>query len=405
MQKIHPGIYRYQSKVAIDHIFDSSFSSIRDSMTVPEFYAMTSFIIASMGDGHTNCKLPDAVMNDYYSNTKVFPAMVMFIHNKAFIYCCNQDHGIAETELLSINNHPTDKIILRLFNYIQSDAFIQSHKNWELPEKFHLLYNILYGATNNYNISYKNQSGEIKKTILQADTIKNVFCPPPFPRPNKYLQLTYKTGNVAVLSVKTFFNGFLDQTGENFTKFLNSAFNDVRNKKVQKLVIDIRRNQGGNDGNGELLYSYLTSKPFMYYESKETVNGKFSVKDHPNLALQQPQANNYKGKVYVLTDGRSFSASAEFSSIVKTNNRGKFIGEECGGGYYGNTSGDEAFVTLPNTKIIVRIPMVKYSMAVKSIGNKVWGIQPDYPVYSTISDIVNAKNGQLDYAIKLVKNL
>src|SRR5665213_1025696 len=85
MQKLHPGIYRYQSKATIDHIFDSTFSTIRDSMTVPEFYAKTSFIIASIGDGHTNCKLSDAVMNDYYSNTKVFPAMIMFIHNKALI--------------------------------------------------------------------------------------------------------------------------------------------------------------------------------------------------------------------------------------------------------------------------------------------------------------------------------
>ena len=61
-------------------------------------------------------------------------------------------------------------------------------------------------------------------------------------------------------------------------------------------------------------------------------NENFLVKDHPNLALQQPKSNNYKSKIFVLADGRSFSASAEFSSIVKTNNRGKFIGEECGGG-------------------------------------------------------------------------
>lgn len=76
----------------------------------------------------------------------------------------------------------------------------------------------------------------------------------------------------------------------------------------------------------------------MYCASQETVNEKFSVTDHPNLALLQPDSNNYKGKVYVLTKERSFSASAEFSSIVKTNNRGKFIGEECGGGYNPNAS-------------------------------------------------------------------
>jgi len=90
LQKIHPGIYRYQSKETLDRLFDSCFLTIRHSMTVTDFYALTSFVIASLGDGHTNCKLPDQVKKDYMNKVKVFPAMVMFIHNKAFIYCCNQ---------------------------------------------------------------------------------------------------------------------------------------------------------------------------------------------------------------------------------------------------------------------------------------------------------------------------
>ena len=405
MRKIHPGLYVYKSKTAVDGMFDSCFSTIQDSMTITDFYALTRFVIASIGDGHTNCRLSNEFINDYYSNVKIFPAMVMFIHDRAFIFCCKQNTELTETELLSINNHSLKEIIQRLFKYIQSDGFIQSHKNWELPEDFQLLFNILYGVNNSYNITYKTKSGEIKYTTLQADIIKNVFCSSPFPRPDKYLQLTYKTNNIAVLSIKSFYNDLLEQTGENFSTFLDSAFTDIKNKKVQKLLIDIRSNQGGNDENGELLYSYLTAKPFMYYADQATVDDHYTLQKHPNLALQQPKENNFKGKIYVLVNGRSFSASAEFSSIVKTNNRGKFIGEECGGGYYGNTSGAETYLTLPNTQITARIPMVKYSMAVKKIGNKAWGIKPDYPVYTTISDIVEKKDGQLDYSINLIKKL
>jgi C-terminal processing protease CtpA/Prc len=150
-----------------------------------------------------------------------------------------------------------------------------------LNESFPLLFNILYGTKDNYNVSYKTQSGEIKTATLQADTLKNILCPPPFSRPKKYLQLTYESKDVAVLSVKTFFDGFLKQTGEEISsKFLDSAFTDIKNNKIKKLLIDIRGNQGGNDGNGELLYSYLTAKPFMYYSSQETNTEKFSPKDH-----------------------------------------------------------------------------------------------------------------------------
>jgi hypothetical protein len=232
------------------------------------------------------------------------------------------------------------------------------------------------------------------------------MCPPPavFKRPSKYLSLTYAPGDVAVLTIKTFFDGYLKQTGEDFKTFLDSAFNDIGNKKAAKLIIDIRRNQGGNDENGALLYAYLSQKPFKYYDSLETTTEKFAEDRHANLKLQQPKLNSFKGRLYILADGRSFSASSEFSSIVKTNNRGLFIGEENGGGYYGNTSGDDATVTLPASQISCRVPLLKYTLAVKKLKNGELGILPDYPRYITISDIINGTDSQMDYALQVVRN-
>ncbi len=403
LQKVHAGLYTYKTKAALDKMFDSCYTSIADSMTVYDFYVLTRFVLANIEDGHTNCRLPKEVQNDYLKNIKVFPAMVLFIHNRAFIFCCKQNTNLAESEILSINNHPMDEIILHLFNYICSDAGIQSRKNWEMPEDFQLLFNIIYGTSSSYDIRCKTKTGEIKTATLEADLIKNIFCTNPFPRPVKYLQLSYTPDNIAVFTLKSFFDGFLEQTGENFSHFLDSSFTDIRKKQIKKLLIDVRSNQGGNDGNGEMLYAYLTQKPFMYYASQETVSGKFPEYDHPNLGIQQPKENSFGGKVYILMNGRSFSGVAEFTSIVKTNDRGKFIGEECGGGYYGNTSGDEAMVGLPNTGITVRVPMIKYTMAVKKLSNDMKGILPDYPSYITITDFVEKKDGQMEYALKIVR--
>jgi len=401
LQKIHPGLYRYRSKSAMDHIFDSCLATIQDSMSVTNFYALTSFAIAAIEDGHTNCRLPRQVMNDYMSNIKVFPAMVLFIHNKAFIYCCEQNRELAEAELLSINGHSLDEIVQRLFCYIPSDGGIQSRKNWEMPENFQLLYSIVYGLKDSFTITCMTKTEEIKTVTLLADRMKNFICPAPFHRPDRYLQLSYTSDNIAVLTLKTFFDGFLQQTGENFGKFLDSAVKDIKEKKPGKLLIDMRSNQGGNDGNGIMLYSYLMQKPFMYYASQETVAEKLTESGHPNLGLQQPNENNFKGKVYFLINGRSFSGVAEFSSIAKSNERGIFIGEECGGGYYGNTSGDDETVTLPNAQISCRIPLIKYTMAVKKARDKDRGVIPDYPVDIKISDLVQNTDGQLAYALKI----
>lgn len=404
LQKIHPGIYRYKSKQEIDRIFDSCYASIKDSMQVTEFFALINFAIAAMEDGHSNCRMPRDVMNKYIDKEKIFPAVLLFIHSKPFIYCCKQNERLAGTELVSIDNQPMDKVMKRLFAYIPSDGNIQSRKDWEMNENFPFLYNILYGAKDSFEVKVKTTSGEIITTQLTADLYKHFICPSPFPRPSRYLTLEYKPGNVAILTVKTFLSEFVKQTGGDFKIFLDSAFDDIKEKKVKQLVIDIRNNQGGNDENGAILYTYIASKPFRYYASLESVQGKFPDSAHPNLKMQYPSANAYHGKLYILANGRSFSASAEFAAIVKTNERGVFVGEEAGGGYYGNTSGDDVFVTLPASKLSARIPMVKYTMAVKNLGSTYRGIKPDYVIYPTIKNIIEKDDEQLANTIKLVKD-
>jgi hypothetical protein len=309
LQEIHPGLYQYRSKAEINHIFDSCLATIRDSMSVIDFYALTSYAIAAIEDGHTNCRLPKHVMSDYLNSVKVFPGMLLFIHNKAYIFCCKQNSEPAGTELLTIDHHSLNEIIQRLFAYIPSDGSIQSRKNWEMSDNFPLLYNIIYGVRDTFEITYKSKAGDIKNTGLQARFLKDIICPNPFKRPDKYLQLTYKPGNIAVLSVKTFFDGFLQQTGEDFHQFLDSSFKDIKDKNVKKLLIDLRGNQGGNGENGELLYAYLTQTPFIYYSARESTIKKYTSDEQPILKRQYPKENNFSGKVYFLTDGRSFSAT------------------------------------------------------------------------------------------------
>jgi len=401
LQTLHAGLYRYKSKQEMDAIFDSCYKTLNQPMSESDFFRLVSFAIGAIEDGHTNCRLPRDEQKDYLNNVKVFPALVVFINNRAFILCCAQNNTLAGAELLSINSHPLNEIIQNLFLLIPSDGAIQSRKNWELIENFPLFYNLVYGAKENFEITCKMKSGEIKSNTLNADLIKNILCANPFGRPKKYLQLAYKPNNVAVLTIKTFFDGFLHQTNENFKSFLDSSFKDLKDKKISNLVIDIRGNQGGNDDNGILLYSYIASKPFRYFESQETNKEKFSENDNQNLGIKSPSQNNFNGKVFFLIDGRSFSTAADFAAIAKSNNSGLFIGEETGGGYYGNTSGDDVTITFPNTNITARIPMVKYTSAVKKMKYADRGVIPDYVMYPDLDYFDHRSDVQLDYAIKI----
>src|SRR5438067_12885319 len=65
LQKVHTGLYRFRSKADMDHLFDSCFATIRDSMAVTDFYDLTSFVMAAIGHGHANIRLPKERLHNY----------------------------------------------------------------------------------------------------------------------------------------------------------------------------------------------------------------------------------------------------------------------------------------------------------------------------------------------------
>jgi C-terminal processing protease CtpA/Prc len=112
---------------------------------------------------------------------------------------------------------------------------------------------------------------------------------------------------------------------------------------------------------------------------------------------------NYNGKVIFLIDGLSFSTTADFCAVAKTHNRGKFIGEETGGAFHGNTSGSIEKTILPNSKITIFIPKYMYTNFVRTDIFNARGTIPDYPVFPTIQEILNGEDVQLKYLLKILR--
>ena len=118
--------------------------------------------------------------------------------------------------------------------------------------------------------------------------------------------------------------------------------------------------------------------------------------------MQKPIPPVFKGKVYVLINGRSFSATGETTSLIHYHKKAVFVGEECGSGYYGNTSGFMVGVELPHTGIRVGVPLVRYTMAVEGYP-KDRGIIPDYPYEATVEDVLANRDAVLYYAVGLAR--
>ena len=123
-----------------------------------------------------------------------------------------------------------------------------------------------------------------------------------------------------------------------------------------------------------------------------------------DLGMHQPMSPRFAGNIYILIDGGCFSTTSEFLSQMHANTKAVFIGEESGGNYYSDNSGISADIILPNSKLQVNIPMLKYTIAVpEGYAYKAHGIIPQYIVLPTVKDREAKKDPVMEKAMELIK--
>jgi C-terminal processing protease CtpA/Prc len=436
----HGALYRYSTKEEMDAIFDAAFEKIDSGMTEREFLRLLIPVVGSVNCGHTNVRRSNFIT--WLENQPVIlPLGIRYLNRKPFLVrnYSERDDIIMGSELVSINGMPMDRIVSDLLPAISSDAHIETSKFYVLSSsvRFSHLFNIFYGITRKYEVRYKNaKTGEIQSVTLEGMKQKDILeiFKKRYPEQNKALPLLsfQEVEGVPVLTIRTFSSGALKREGFDYPEFLRETFQELADKKSPSLIIDLRDNGGGSDDFGKMLFAHLAEKDFRYYAALEIKNNTFDFfkytnlpKDqwtfpesrvkknergwydalgHPNLGIQKPIPPVYKGKVFVLINGRSFSATGETTSLMHYHKKAVFVGEECGAGYYGNTSGFMVVVNLPNSGISVTVPLVRYSMAVDGYPED-RGIIPEFPFEPTVEDVLVNRDSVLLYAVNLTNKI
>jgi hypothetical protein len=442
LEEGHAGFYRYTPKEEMDKMFTDLENSLIKPITEVEFLLKLKPLIAGIHCGHTGVRLSTDEYSKYNRRPEMIPFGLKFIDKKAYLF---YNYSELETlkmggEVISINERPISEIVESILPLIPNDAHILSSKYRQLerPSNFNQYYSLLFGGSSSYKIKYKspwegNETTIDVKGITPLDgsdisvkrypELSKVFPP---------ISVEYK-GNIPVLTIRTFGGSSVyEKKGNSYAEQIKRIFREFKKKNVKNLIIDLRDNGGGNDDYGKILAAYLMDKPFDYYNALEikknafdffqytdlpaadrtipensvrkNARGWYDYLDHPNVGRQKNLEPTFQGKVYVLINGNSFSTTGECTSVIHYNKKAKFVGEECGAGYYGNNSGMMPQITLPNTKLRITIPLLKYTMAVEGYPAD-RGIIPDYPVSPKIDDLLKGKDTQMEYLLNLIKNM
>jgi len=436
LEEGHSGIYRYTSKAELDREFDAAAGRIDHPMTALEFYRLLATVAARIKCGHTVVNPPRDLQPEMNQSVPLFPLQLAVLGGKVFVFreYSAEEHGLEGQEIRRINGVPIETILSAMLAATPGDGDSRTVRPWRVGHggAFPRLLYSLVGIESPFHVEFRDPANGKSKELTLAGIIgpdRQKMAASRYPRdkrPDASANLKFlEEGKIAVLTIY----GFGDFPGPAGTKplnqFLHDAFEEMHTRNSRSLILDVRNNGGGEDALGKQLLSFLLDQPFQYYddlifnarefsffryadgakpvpenEVGKRADGKYHYIAHSNWGIQKPAQPHFAGQVLVLMNGGSFSTTCEFLSNLHYRKRATFVGEEAAGGYYGNTSGDVVAVILPNSKVVVRVPLMTYYLAVKGAEpNR--SILPDYEVKPGIGDLLFGRDVVMVKAVEL----
>lgn len=446
----HPGLYWYTSFVKYEKIFKENRAKIKDGMNAYEFYRIISQIISADREGHSDVYRPHAISEYLENHAKLLPIAVKPINEQLYVLNNIEGNSTKGFILKKINNIDINTHIKTIFNHQSkwSDGYTTTGKYYNIEYfNFVFAYHYYIDDFKSDVLAVELQNPKTKKLMTYDVSLikKNEILKLVKNTPYVYLKNDNKLYNLEFLpKIKTSiitFNDFgysrYEKKNTTFKKVVDSMFSVIKKNKTKNLIIDIRNNSGGSEGAEDYLFSHLAKREYQKYKYVEINAFHLSFLDGTNynskedrkefekmlndehylasdgrilrkptvLPTAKPKDSIFNGNLYILTSGRTFSGGSEFASIAKDQSDAKFIGQETGGGFYGQTSGSYVHQFLPNTDIHIRIPLLKFVTTFTSddipLGR---GVIPDYKVEQTFEKYNSGIDTQLEYTLNLIRN-
>lgn len=438
----HPSLYWYTPKEKMDDFFDKFYEKIKDSMTEQQFaWLAVAPVIDKIRCGHTSVSLSKAYGK--WVDGKAIPSFPLYmkIWNDTMAVTGNlnfkKDSLFKRGTLISsINGIPNKLLIKYMLEFLPEDGYSNNVNYIRLSSNFPYFHRNIFGLSKNYNVGYLDEQGKEKIVkvplfVPAKDSVKNdsLIRKQKSKEPKEKKILQYRSFNIdstkkfATITLNTFSEGKL-------RTFFRRAFKQLKKENISNVILDLRSNGGGRVGLSTLLTKYLSRKNFkvadtlytpsrgigpygkyikggffnsieMFFISRKTSDGKFHMRYLENH-FYKPKKNRYAGKVFVLTGGPTFSASAIVCNVLKGQKDITLLGEETGGGWYGNNGIMIPDIILPNTRVRVRLPLFRL-VQYNHIAIKGTGVMPDILVPTSYDALLKGYDKKMEETKKLIK--
>lgn len=439
LEKKHPSLYWYTPKDSMDYFFNEGYKAINDSMTEMQFgWKILAPLTSTIHCGHTSFIMSKG-WNKFIQHKRIpsFPLYLKLWNDTMVVtYNLNKGDSVIKkgTIITSINGIRSNEISNIMFDYMVEDGYSENVNYIRLSTSFPYFHRNIFGLYKTYNVGYLDSTG------LEKNISISYFNPPvdsqaKIKEEEKALKKMNKTKGRENIRSLQFDSSFALMTINSFSKghlknFFKRSFRKLHKENIQNLVIDIRANGGGDIDNYVLLTKFLRNTPFKvadtaYSRSKnfKTYTSHISSGFFDNLGLMflthkekdgnyhfgfwerhtftPKRKNHFDGDVYILTNGLTFSASSLFCNSVKGQQNISLVGEETGGGWYGNSGIMIPDIKLPNTKLRVRLPFFRI-VQYNHIAKKGTGVIPDIYIGPVYKDVINDVDTKMEKVKQMI---
>ncbi len=445
LDKYHTGMYWYTPKDSVELAFREATLQISKDLNALAFHKIIAPLVALSREDHTNIFLPESIEEKMKVEAKFLPITVVFLGRELYLLrnASGVDKNLEGRKILSINGTPVEEIVNNIGNLFASDGYIKTVKYNDLRGfEFAKHYYYFYGNVSEFKVAFEEETitlEPLSRSSIRQNLLERYGKASKQRAPGQSLEFQILNDSTAYLGLHTFSNSTIreNKVHQNLNSFLENSFKKIAQRRIQHLIIDVSKNGGGNEGNENLVFSYLGKnyqkykkvkaktqsaildngtdppiklKTFGFLErtfaNRKMQDGSYERRDNLGFGLQaykkQPRYP-FNGKLYVLISPITYSGGSELANMIFTNQLATFIGQETGGGYLGNTSGYGQELTLPHSKITIDIPALQFVMNVDDRIPRGRGVIPDHLVIPTFQEYVDGRNAALEFALTLIE--
>lgn len=400
----HPSLYWYTPKDSIDWYFNTAINSITDSLTELQFRNKVAWAVSKIRCGHTSVRFSKKYLAaENAARNPIFPLTIKVWDDSLVVLSSAYRTDTIFTRgtiITAINGRKPKEILDSLFQLVNTDGFANNFKNQLISFNFGLHYKNAFGLDSQQLIRYLDSNKVERETIIKnydikSDTLRmRQLIAASFPQPSKRQikearllgrrSMTIDTPlNTAYIRLATFSGGKL-------RRFYRKSFRTIKKQGINNIVFDLRENGGGNIMSATKLIQYLSDHKFkvadtvaavsrklkygnhiypwfiyrlsMLFTSRKKSDGRYHFGYFERHWFKPKKKNHFDANVYLIQGGYSFSATTLFINAIKDQKNVITIGEETGGGSYGNTAVHMPQIILPTTGLRIVLPLYRLVM-------------------------------------------